>query len=296
MAAINMGNFNREKFGPVGRCIYCGSDGGKLGLRDEHIFPFFTGGNVELLQASCASCEAITSYLDGYAANNVFHHLRAHKGIQTRRPKARPTGVAIEFLSPNGWTTREVPVQAAPYLLTLPEYDMPGLLAGRQPAEGIEAQTFRLLTNDDTEDRVRKFFEPGETGWRMSTPRTKLDVFARFIAKVGLAAAVAILEYDPSKSFLGPVVRGEEKRIGLLIGCEPRAEKGITTIQLPALPDNSDKHVVGFQYWELDRPPHSRLLGAEVTFFRGHGGITYVAVIGEAMSGAVENRIRPPLQ
>src|SRR5687767_4990948 len=89
MKNIHAGNYGREKFGPVGLCIYCGSHGGTDGLRSEHTFPFFTGHNVELLAASCTSCERITSYLDGYCAKNMFHSFRAHKGVQTRRPRSR---------------------------------------------------------------------------------------------------------------------------------------------------------------------------------------------------------------
>ena len=41
-----------------GRCIYCGSDGGTDGLRDEHIMPYCLGGNAVIEKASCKACEA----------------------------------------------------------------------------------------------------------------------------------------------------------------------------------------------------------------------------------------------
>jgi hypothetical protein len=65
-------NLVRNVFPPVGRCIYCGSDGGPDGLREEHIIPYSLGGNAVLEEASCSRCEAITSYLEGYAANVIF--------------------------------------------------------------------------------------------------------------------------------------------------------------------------------------------------------------------------------
>ena len=46
-----------------GRCVYCGSDGGADGLRDEHAIPYSLGGTAELLKASCSDCEKVTSYL-----------------------------------------------------------------------------------------------------------------------------------------------------------------------------------------------------------------------------------------
>ena len=57
-----------KTFQGFGRCIYCGSDGGTNGLRSEHIVPFSLGGKTVILEASCTSCEAKTSYLDGYLA------------------------------------------------------------------------------------------------------------------------------------------------------------------------------------------------------------------------------------
>jgi hypothetical protein len=40
-------------YASFGRCIYCGSDGGTDGLRDEHIMPYCLGGNAIIRDASC---------------------------------------------------------------------------------------------------------------------------------------------------------------------------------------------------------------------------------------------------
>jgi 5-methylcytosine-specific restriction endonuclease McrA len=56
---------SNQKYPPIGQCIYCGSDGGVDGLRDEHIVPYSLGGHAELKEASCRSCEKITSYMTG---------------------------------------------------------------------------------------------------------------------------------------------------------------------------------------------------------------------------------------
>ncbi len=67
-----------------GTCIYCGSDGGTDGLRDEHAVPYSLGGTAVLLQASCSDCERVTSYLDGYLANATYKHFRVHSGVKSR--------------------------------------------------------------------------------------------------------------------------------------------------------------------------------------------------------------------
>jgi 5-methylcytosine-specific restriction endonuclease McrA len=58
-----------------GTCIYCGSDGGTDGLRNEHAVPYSLGGTAKLLNASCSECERVTSYLDGYLANATYKYL-----------------------------------------------------------------------------------------------------------------------------------------------------------------------------------------------------------------------------
>jgi 5-methylcytosine-specific restriction endonuclease McrA len=67
-----------------GVCIYCGCDGKENKLTSEHTVPYSLGGSTELLEASCEACGGITSYLDGYLAGAVFHHLRVHMGLQSR--------------------------------------------------------------------------------------------------------------------------------------------------------------------------------------------------------------------
>ena len=96
-----------------GRCIYCNSDGGNDGLRDEHIIPFSLGGNTIIEEGSCRNCEAITSRLDGYLARRTFYELRIH---QTRRPKERPTHLSATLQVAGELETRMFPAKEHPSL------------------------------------------------------------------------------------------------------------------------------------------------------------------------------------
>jgi len=78
-----------------GMCIYCGWDGGEQELHDEHVVPYSLGGSTEFLNASCADCEGVTSFLDGYMANAIFGHLRAHIGLKSRSGHSE-SGVDME--------------------------------------------------------------------------------------------------------------------------------------------------------------------------------------------------------
>jgi hypothetical protein len=118
-----------------GVCIYCGWDGGKKGLRDEHTVPYSLGGNTVLLDASCSDCEAITSYLDGYMANAIFGDLRAHIGVQSR--SGHPTTLPATIELADGQRVVELATGDHPYFLNMPIWRPPGFMIGKQLSEGF---------------------------------------------------------------------------------------------------------------------------------------------------------------
>ena len=130
---------DRDRFPPIGRCIYCGSAGGGKALGDEHIVPYSLGGNAILQQASCADCAAITSRLERYAAREIFELMRSFLRIQSRSDKrkksTRPDYIPIVFTTPEGEETRQIPRAEAPPLLMLPLFNPPGILIGQHPTE-----------------------------------------------------------------------------------------------------------------------------------------------------------------
>jgi hypothetical protein len=74
----------RRRFGPVGRCIYCGAtrysmDRAKLGK--EHIIPEGIGGNLELLEASCFRCEKIINKSERVFQTKMFDPIRYQLGM-----------------------------------------------------------------------------------------------------------------------------------------------------------------------------------------------------------------------
>ena len=85
-----------------GICIYCGWDGGAEGLRNEHTVPYSLGGNTELLAASCADCEAITSYLDGYAFGCCLglHGLAVNDGASRSNGRTQRKGALPVLVLP----------------------------------------------------------------------------------------------------------------------------------------------------------------------------------------------------
>jgi hypothetical protein len=115
-----------------GRCIYCGSNGGSDGLRDEHIVPYSLGGNAQLLEASCSACERVTSYLDGYLANATYKHLRVHTGVQSRR--GHPSFLAAVAEIDGSERVFDLEPSKHPYFLHMPVWRPPGFMIGKPPS------------------------------------------------------------------------------------------------------------------------------------------------------------------
>lgn len=284
-------DFDRAFFGPVGRCIYCGADNISQKLSSEHIWPYFIGGNVELEEASCATCAKETTYLDGYCAQNIFKSIRHHHGIQTRRRKNRPTHMPLIFETKSGPVKRDVPIAEQPYFMSLPQFDLPELLAGKPATPGIKADTFSMWMPTGIRSYLDKLCGPDDIGWRIPYGDYNIEVFARWLAKTALAAAVAMLGYDFMTSPLRRVVLGKYPCVGHLIGAEPRAENGIIYSEHPPNGGN-DAHKIGFGYMSNER---NSVLIAEMHLFSEHGNaVRYLAVIGDAMPQPVETYIKPP--
>src|ERR1041385_4551250 len=85
-----------RKYPPVGRCIYCGSDGRSVGLSDEHLIPYSLGGGAILQKASCAACATETSKIELYLARHIFREFRSHVGAPSRK-KSLPSTLSANL-------------------------------------------------------------------------------------------------------------------------------------------------------------------------------------------------------
>jgi hypothetical protein len=179
-------NVHGRRFAGFGRCIYCRATGA---LKDEHIIPLSLGGNAVIEGASCADCEKITSYLDGYLARSIFNEYRSHVGIKSRRPKERPKELNASFLLPDGSEmVRSYQSKNLPYALCMPIWDVPGITVARPLSPDFEI----------TQSHIYLFIPPDADEW-MKEETAKLGVwpyinyatFARAIARIAFCQAVA---------------------------------------------------------------------------------------------------------
>jgi hypothetical protein len=206
-----------------GVCIYCGWEGGDGGLRDEHIVPYSLGGNTVLLKATCADCEAITSYLDGYMANAIFGHFRVHAGLQSRsgHPDTLPATVELS----DGQRAIELATGDHPYFLNMPIWRPPGFMTGKQLGDGFgEAGRFTYWYMPP-KFRDLLCLKDGDMARIIDTSRPhNLSAFTRGLAKIAYCNAVMKYGLDGFRHLATPdIILGRYPNIAYFVGSDPTA-------------------------------------------------------------------------
>ena len=184
-------DIQNRKYPPVGRCIYCGSDGGPDGLRDEHMIPYSLGSYAELQEASCRNCEKETSYIDGYLSRNTFYELRAHVGAPSRRKL--PLTLWAKVLVGDQEFIREFLAADQPYALMLPIWDLPGILRQVQPSPDFSVYNLRAYSFIPKNFRKTLGLAEGAPDPMVQIPPGEINniAFARAIAKIAYCYAIA---------------------------------------------------------------------------------------------------------
>jgi len=214
----------QAKYPGFGRCIYCAATGI---LKDEHIIPLSLGGNIIIEKASCADCEKITSYLDGYLARNVFNEYRSHVGVTSRRKKERPTTLSASFYKEDETViVGNYPAKEQPYTLLMPIWHLPGIALGKEPSSVFENQ----------QSHAYWFASEEVTHW-VDTQNAKLGVwvdinystFGRALARIAFCHAVAFRGLDSFDPLDIPA---------LILGKYPNVPHYVgVTCELPPPPD-----------------------------------------------------------
>jgi hypothetical protein len=203
-----------------GTCIYCGSDGGADGLRDEHAVPYSLGGTLELLKASCSECERVTSYLDGYLANATYKYLRVHSGVKSRsgHPALLPAHVGLQ----DGEKVLDLAPKDHPYFLHMPVWNRPGIMRGLQPSPDFgdaKAHVYWWIPPSIRETLRLGHGDVAEI--QDKTPMPNLQTFARAIAKIGYCNAVMKYGLDGFRPLATPdLVLGRYPNIPYFVGSD----------------------------------------------------------------------------
>jgi hypothetical protein len=213
------------------KCIYCGTEGGADGLRDEHAVPYSLSGNAELLGASCRKCEGVTSYLDGYLAHGIFGHFRPHAGVQSRSGRPETLPAVVELL--DGEKVVDLMTKDHPFFLNMPVWQSPGILRGENPSEDFHPAYAHIYWSVPPNIRETLGIKDGEIARIADASKTpNLRTFARAIAKIAYCNAILEIGLDGFRPLALPdIILGRYPCIPHFIGSDlseppPPLERG----------------------------------------------------------------------
>jgi hypothetical protein len=257
---------------PVGQCIYCGSI---KQLGDEHIVPYCLGGGAILPKASCRSCEAITSNLEGIVGRPIFGPMRSYYRIKKRKRRAGSDHtIIVDFETDNGPRQERVPVFQAPPILMLHTFQDAGLFHENEPSPVASGKAW-VWYSEEVDEYMKRLRKPGDKSWRI---RIEFDAqaFARVLAKIAHATAIAHFGLGSFKPFLPDIIRGIDTNTGYYIGA------GLPPTD-PDPPLQAGKHQVHHRIamTQLRNDKGHVVLAAAIQLFPFTGAPTYTVIVGE---------------
>lgn len=196
----------------VNKCVYCGSN---EALTNEHIVPFGLHGDLLLPQASCQSCQKITSGLERFVLKDMLGMIRTrHKYRSSNRRKKRKHATATISVHESYGSIRDIKLEHHEfpiYTWTLPIFGPPGL-TWQEPYHLLTAND-RLVTVTSVDDVVACLEKGGGTRpVSMPTNVYHAVLFQRFIAKVAHSFACAVIGLEKFEPILQDfIIRGFEK-------------------------------------------------------------------------------------
>jgi len=212
-----------RRYAAVGRCIYCGSDGGPKGLSDEHMMPFSLGGDAILPKASCSECATETSKIEMYLARNIFREFRSHVGAPSRK-KSLPSTLSANISVGDRELSHEFLAADQPFALMLPIWDYPGIMRQVEPSTDFPVCNIRAYN-----------FMPGNLremlGLANDAPAPMVHIasgtvnniiFARAVAKIAYCNIVAREGLDGLRPLVLPdLILGRYPCVPYFVGSDP---------------------------------------------------------------------------
>ncbi|CUS43453.1 MAG: hypothetical protein V4610_07680 [Pseudomonadota bacterium] len=256
------------RFPPVGRCIYCGATsarpGGKGRLTEEHIIPFALDGHMILPEASCDSCQKITSGFETAVLRGGYRPIREWLGMSSRT-KGRPKTLPM-FVDTDGGGSRkvDVPVDIYPVSLLVPVQPVPTLLRDRfGPSPAANPPIWaRMIAGDSA---------ALEAMGLPAAASQMLDAHAcfRMVAKIAHSMAVAAFGFGSFEPLLlDCILRGWDDAQEAFIGSLPGIERPRMAMH------RVDLSPPGWSAGEGD------MLIAKVRLFARYGAPTFLVVVG----------------
>ena len=241
-------DFKYTKFGPVDRCIYCGTD---VELTDEHIIPYALGGGLQLVKASCLECAGMTHKFEGVVGRQIFGPIRTRFEFPTRHKKDRPAHMPLTVLRGGVREQVEIARQEHPAFTPVAWLQPCKILDGY---EGLQRPIrIKILANE------------GVTAEQLGSDTIEIEAtfnllaFQRFLAKIAHCFAVLNLGLDGFDPWLVPLILRSEGDGEVWIGGD------FNELPPDSRPDRSNAHSMQLSLYKTKT--HGQVCGVTIRLF-----------------------------
>ena len=194
-----------------GKCIYCGNSNTKL--TNEHIVPESLGGFHIIKEASCSSCQTITSKFERNVTRGLWGDARQSFNSPTKRPKKRKAFIETTIL--RGVTKIQIPNAEYPAGFVFYRMNTPGILQGSSTNKDISSLWTMCIVDD--EKRKEDFFKKYGSYPTLKFKNVPQD-FGRILLKIGYGHLLTFLEPEDFNPICLPYILGKEKNVSYLVG------------------------------------------------------------------------------
>lgn len=195
-----------------GKCIYCGA--ADVPLTDEHIIPLSLQGQLVIDDACCIPCQQKIGKYETQVIKTL-EHFRARYKLWRYKPNKAKKAYSFSIKRPDGSRGRAtIPIDEMPATAWLYKFGPANILKGKPPFDPtFEWLLVALADTKDLKHATDKYGWDGE-----AKARTVPEQYARLLAKIGYAYAVAELGLNAFKPLCLDIVLGRPANCGYLVG------------------------------------------------------------------------------
>lgn len=205
-------------------CIYCGKKNVKL--TDEHIMPYFIGGQHILVNASCKDCADITSEFELQVARNLWGKARTAYNAPSRRKKKRKKYIFIEDAKNIGQKIK-IPVDEYPSAMIFYHMKTAGFLLN-SPKNFDYSKLWTLKAIHD--DKKTKAFEKKYPGQLITKFKHVPDSYARLLEKIAYGQILCSLDPNDFNPICLPYILGKESNHSYIVGSGENSHEPLNDI------------------------------------------------------------------
>jgi hypothetical protein len=167
------------------------------------------GGRLVLPEASCRSCEQITSQVELDWLRSTFYAARVQKGFgkkKKRVPRTLPLEVTIKGKS----IIKAIPIEKYPALVVTLLFDTPEVLLDIKPVEKLLTGGVAAGILPTFGDLMKEYLAQGSVTFKPPRSSATSTQLGRLLAKIAHAYAVAELGLDGFSPVLLPIILGSD--------------------------------------------------------------------------------------